>query len=651
MSYQKLYVLDRASFLLDAQLLSSLTSGTFTGSSSSVLGTQSWNMPATHKAVITIEQEQILLSGLSISGGTITCTIDTRGYNGTTAATHAAGSLIEIHLTKAHYDQLQDYLAALDDGGYIVQSAVTTVVSATSHTISGDKTTIFTVGRVYLFKVASTWYRALITAVSYGAPNTTITLLGDGLPASGTVTNAGFEFNQSVNKAVDIELIKQVTTAPSVNPPAGYLFLWTKNGGWYTRDSSGNVRYMNKVTAAVSSSGGVLTLDCSTANFFECTLTENITGVTWQNGTDGETYTLRIKQHASAAKTVVLGTSGGTRYSNSISGYTASTDLSSSDYLEFFYNSDVSKWDIVRVILGAQTSPSASSFLDYARLFGDGSDGAVTLDGTVTVGWASKVSSVYTMTRDIYCTTLVINTGVTLDTAGFRVYCATSLTVTGTLRRVGGTGGSGSGASGGIAGVTTGGSTAGGGAGAVGANAPSAAGGNATNITDGMGAAGGGGGGSGSAGGGTGATVTATGMLLKSAVQFETMFNVGNAVVLKGGAGGGGGGSGNGGAVNSGGGGGGGGGGVLWASAQTLTISGGGLAHADGGQGGNGAGASNDGGGGGGGGGQVCFRCRNYTNSGTVRANGGAGGAGHSGGGTGTVGSNNASVPITLIIP
>jgi microcystin-dependent protein len=386
MSLQKLYVLDRASFLLDAQLLSSLSAGTFTGSSSSVLGTQSWNMPSTHKAVITIEQEQILVSGMSITGGTITCTIDTRGYNGTTAATHAAGSLIEIHLTKAHYDQLQDYLATLDDGGYIVQSAVTTIASATSHTISGDKTAIFTVGRVYLFKVSSTWYRALITAVSYGVPNTTITLLGDGLPAAGTVTAAGFEFNQSVNKAVDIELIKQVTNAPSVNPPSGYLFLWTKNGGWYSRDSSGNVRYLNIVTASVSSSGGVLTCDCSAANFFECTLTENITQVTWQNGTDGESYFIRFRQHASAAKTIALNTAGGTRFSNDIASYAVTSAVSAVDYLEFRFHGTDSKWDLTKVTQGFQTSPTAASGLPAGVMvpFGGSSvpSGWLLCDGT-----------------------------------------------------------------------------------------------------------------------------------------------------------------------------------------------------------------------------------------------------------------------------
>jgi hypothetical protein len=173
MSYQKLYVIDRASFLLDAQLLSSQTSGTFTGSSGSLLGTQSWNMPAGYKAVLTIENEQILLSAMSVSGGVITCTIDTRGYNSTTAATHSSGVTCEIHLTKAHVDAMQEEVAAFNQG-YIFQSPVTTVVSATQHTVSGDLTSIFTAGRVFLFKIGSTWYRSIIRSSSYGGGTTTL---------------------------------------------------------------------------------------------------------------------------------------------------------------------------------------------------------------------------------------------------------------------------------------------------------------------------------------------------------------------------------------------------------------------------------------------------------------------------------------------
>ena len=276
MSYQKLYALDRASFLLDAQLLSSLSSGTFTGSSSSVLGTQSWNMPAGYKAVITIEQEQILLSVMSISGGTVTCTIDTRGYNGTTAATHAAGTLVEMHLTKAHLDSIVAWLANFDTTGLIMQSTVTAITNATTHTIAADQTAIFTIGRTYVFTVAGTTYRALVTAASFAAGTTTITLLGDGLPASGTVTMAGFEFDPSTYKGIDVALLKTMTNAPSVNPPSGYVFTWVKNGNMFLRDNSGNVRMLGAVTAAVSSSAGVVTLDCSVANTFEITLTENV---------------------------------------------------------------------------------------------------------------------------------------------------------------------------------------------------------------------------------------------------------------------------------------------------------------------------------------------------------------------------------------
>ncbi|MCC7357282.1 AlwI family type II restriction endonuclease [Candidatus Uhrbacteria bacterium] len=185
MPYQNIYILDRASFLLDAQLLSSLTSGNFTGSSSSVLGTQSWNMPAGSKAILTIEQEQILLSAMSISGGTVTCTIDTRGYNGTTTATHAAGTVIELHLTKAHFDGMQIEIGPVTQG-MILQSTVTTVSAANQHTIAGDQTTIFTVGRVYLFKIGSTWYRSIIRSSTYGGGNTTVRSpfrLRDGLVA------------------------------------------------------------------------------------------------------------------------------------------------------------------------------------------------------------------------------------------------------------------------------------------------------------------------------------------------------------------------------------------------------------------------------------------------------------------------------------
>lgn len=66
--------------------------------------------------------------------------------------------------------------------------------------------------------------------------------------------------------------------------------------------------------------------------------------------------------------------------------------------------------------------PAASVTLNYLNLFGDGTDGTVTLDGTVpTNSWATKVGSVYTLSQDTNLVDLHISTGVTLKTGGWRI--------------------------------------------------------------------------------------------------------------------------------------------------------------------------------------------------------------------------------------
>jgi aspartate 1-decarboxylase len=317
-------------------------------------------MPAGSKAIITIENEQILISAMSISGGVITCTIDTRGYGGTSAATHASGTLIELHLTKGYLDGLQNEIAT-ENQGYIFQGSVTTIAAANQHTIAGDQTTIFTPGRVFLFQVSSVWYRGVVRSSSYSVGTTTINLTGDALPASGTVTLAGFEFFGSINKPVDYALVKEATNVPGDTPPAGYVWLFAKGKAWWLKDSSSVVRRLSIVQASASSSGGVLTLDWNLADVYDCTLTENITGVTHQNGADGEEYTLRIKQHASAAKTVGLGSGGGTRFSDSVATYAATTVLNAYDILSFRYNATDSKYDITDAKSGFTASPTGSA--------------------------------------------------------------------------------------------------------------------------------------------------------------------------------------------------------------------------------------------------------------------------------------------------
>lgn len=73
-----------------------------------------------------------------------------------------------------------------------------------------------------------------------------------------------------------------------------------------------------------------------------------------------------------------------------------------------------------------------------APFCGDGSDGAVVLDGTTTYPFATLVGSVYTQSREIFSTTLVINAGVTLKPNGWPRYFQVSCVNNGTISLDGG---------------------------------------------------------------------------------------------------------------------------------------------------------------------------------------------------------------------
>ncbi len=658
---QQYYLLDRASGALDAQLLSSQTVGTFTFSSENHLGTQSWNSPVGFKAILTIDSEQLIVSALSIATGTVTATIDTRGFNGTTAATHGAGSTVQITANSGWLQNMQSTLATDDAAilnGLIPQASITTIAAVNSHTIANDQTLIFTAGRVYVFKVAGVWYRSVIRSSVFAIGTTTISLTGDALPGAGVVQSAGFEFVGSVNKAVDYLLIKEATNAPADTPPVGYSWLFAKAKGWFIKDSDGKTRFVCAVRAIAASVAGVLTLDWSLANVYDVTLTENITGVTHQNGAEGEPYSLRLKQHASSPKTVVLGTGGGTRFSNDKTTYTMTPDVNAYDILGFLYNATDVKFDLQLVIKGFQASPTSTASVDY-QVYGDGSDGALALDGANTYGSIlSKSGSVYTALRDLFVSDLTMSGGAILDMAGFKLYGNGTLSGTGTVRNNGSTGGNGGDSNTGIYNGDAAGLGGGGGAPAPGITVPSGVtsgtggrsayqggpisglpGSNATLGYTSTSGASGGAGGNGGPGGGAGGTVApATRWRPKSIPNFCQWFEFSGTsltVVQVGpGAGGGGGGAypGGSGTPNSGGGGGGGGiGGWLFVAFRVITGS---IAfQARGGVGGAGGagtyGTNHAGGGGGAGGnGGVIFLAFNSAFGYTTDVTGGAGGAG-----------------------
>lgn len=253
--------------------------------------------------------------------------------------------------------------------------------------------------------------------------------------------------------------------------------------------------------------------------------------------------------------------------------------------------------------------------------FGDGRDGTVTL------------SSNTTLVRDMYYDVLTVNSGVFLDTAGFRIHAKSNVHCDGTIYRAPNSGAGNAAGSALAAGVVAG-SSAGGIGGGVGAGTAGAA---ASPALGGIGGAGGTG--SAGAGGTAGALTVPTavqgGLELFASVRQATVCELLGATktLVIGGAGGGGGG-GNG--TGSTGGGGGGGGGVV--VIMSMLIDGVGSILASGGNGGSAVG-NNGGGGGGGGGGIICLISQNDTTSVglTVAVAGGIGGNGL---GTGLAGSN-----------
>lgn len=272
-------------------------------------------------------------------------------------------------------------------------------------------------------------------------------------------------------------------------------------------------------------------------------------------------------------------------------------------------------------------------------LYGDGSDGDVTISGGTT-----------TLSRNMNYRSLTIAADGILAAAGFRVNVQTVLTNNGLIHRNGNAGSNGTISAGGLPGSALPAAFYGGGG--SGGSGGTAAGSNGGSVTVSLGgSAGNGGAGSGGAGG-SGGTVTAPAAInggTKVIKAYPCNVDgqiVGSMLRFGGGAGGGGGG----GDSVAGGGGGGGSGGVLIISARRI-LGTNGIFSSDGGAGGNGYSLGNCGGGGGGGGGLVILLSDNDTlvdaPSITVRANGGNGGLKS---GTGSNGSSGSSGTVLRMV-
>jgi hypothetical protein len=279
---------------------------------------------------------------------------------------------------------------------------------------------------------------------------------------------------------------------------------------------------------------------------------------------------------------------------------------------------------------GAKWATLAGATGGWAGLLGDGSDGALVLDGTSAVTGFSRSGTTYTLNRECHSTTFTVNTGVTVKTQGYAIFCQGAFVNAGTIHDDGTSSVATAGAGGGGSGTWSSGGNGGNGA----TGTPSTPAAVSALAVSGLGGAGGAGstGSAGPAGVAT-STVAKERLKIPSVVLTSATPVTGAVRTLSGGTGGGGGG---GDGTNSGGGGGAGGGSVI-IFALSIDNTGGTIRSA----GGNGftPTTGNCGGGGGGGGGPVVlFTTTPIVNAGTLSSPGGTHGNGVGTGANGTDG-------------
>lgn len=307
-------------------------------------------------------------------------------------------------------------------------------------------------------------------------------------------------------------------------------------------------------------------------------------------------------------------------------------------------------------LLPSQASAAGKSLLSdgtnaawtsiFGAFFGTGADGALTFDGSTTILGIVPSANVYTLATDIFPTTMVVNTGVTVITKNCRIIASVSITTNGTgIIHCNGNAG----------GVLTGGTVQtfvsynSGGAGAAG-RATVGVGANGVSISLCLGGAGGAGGADVAQAGGTGGLKIASGVQFSKPFWFPAIVNgyqhgasTTTVQYYGAGAGGGAGGNATGAAANSGSGGGG--GGFLGLFAPLIVNNG--TMSANGGNGSNATGTTS-GGGGGGGGGCVLMMYHTLTNNGTISVNGGTHGNGVGAGSNGVDGSAGSLVQLAI---
>lgn len=233
---------------------------------------------------VVIDSEQILISSRSVD----TLTASTRGANGTSAASHVAGSTVSVSILKAHFDALGAAIGAIEIGSKALDSATVTGALTVGGGYGATGVTISSAGNVQANGTltvdgAASLFGGALAAGSNGASGFTrdrglpgsciyhsllhnalfladsrasVTLTNFTSPSANTLFNGSDEDSASntiaanTSAVVSIDLSgKSEYTSSGITYPEGYIYLTFYGGTGLGSNLTISGRYQDNVSA------------------------------------------------------------------------------------------------------------------------------------------------------------------------------------------------------------------------------------------------------------------------------------------------------------------------------------------------------------------------------------------------------------------
>ena len=268
------------------------------------------------------QREYVFFDGTFTSTQLVTSTVDNRYLSGSAAASglsHPQNSVVRMVPVQQVYEDMFDAIGKVVDVSYASGTAGTPKLAANLDANNNKITNLTTPAAA-----------ADAANKSYVDAND-ISLLDEDNMSSNSATAAASQ--QSIKAYADTKLSL-----------AGGTMTGAINAG-NQEISAAVLKDYAETDVVLSSSSGVVAIDLANSNTGTLTLTENVTGINFTNvPTNGvSSFTVKIKQHASSAKTVAInaitvnGGSNVTAKTASAAGFTMTTTTNAEDLLFFLF--------------------------------------------------------------------------------------------------------------------------------------------------------------------------------------------------------------------------------------------------------------------------------------------------------------------------